>query len=136
MVADMHWRNSAACADVNPEIFFPSKPNPANTRIPFGWCAICPVSGECLKFALDTEQMYGIFGGTLPSQRKRMLGRPAKYRGEQFRVLAPHGSEGAIMRHRRSHEKLCDDCAATDRERSRRRKAAIKAARELERVPA
>jgi WhiB family redox-sensing transcriptional regulator len=32
-------------------------------------CAACPVRRECLAFALRTEQVHGIWGGTTPDER-------------------------------------------------------------------
>lgn len=62
-----NWRASAACRDAPAELFFDSNdPSPAQ-RI----CWSCPVSGSCLTYALQTSQMYGIWGGL--SARERAL---------------------------------------------------------------
>jgi WhiB family transcriptional regulator, redox-sensing transcriptional regulator len=42
------------------------------------FCAGCPVTGECLQFALRTEkpgryQSFGVWGGTTPRQRQALL---------------------------------------------------------------
>jgi hypothetical protein len=34
-------------------------------------CGRCPVSGECLSFALDRDDRHGIWGGVLPEERGR-----------------------------------------------------------------
>jgi WhiB family redox-sensing transcriptional regulator len=40
-------------------------------------CAGCSVRDECLDFALETRQRYGIWGGTTERQRRRMMRRTA-----------------------------------------------------------
>ena len=72
------WRNRAACRDTSPELFFPIGTTgvaldqiEAAKRV----CSQCPVTGECLEFAL----------GDQPGSRR--LGRPHR-RG------APSGPQG------------------------------------------
>ena len=35
-------------------------------------CAACSVREECLEYALDTNQQWGIWGGLLPRERRRI----------------------------------------------------------------
>jgi hypothetical protein len=35
----------------------------------------CPVQLECLKYCIETDSIYLIWGGMTPSQRKRYIGR-------------------------------------------------------------
>ena len=35
-------------------------------------CSGCPVRQECLDYALDSRQAYGIWGGKTPTERRRM----------------------------------------------------------------
>lgn len=67
--------NKAACAYVDPELFFPSTTWEAQQakRI----CGSCPLRGECLRYALDNREEYGIWGGTAPRQRAKLLRRAA-----------------------------------------------------------
>lgn len=64
------WRGSALCAQVGPEAFFVEKGG--DTRIARQLCAACEVTDECLRYALDTREEFGIWGGTSPRQRKKM----------------------------------------------------------------
>lgn len=48
------------------------------------FCVICPVREECLRQAMQTEEIFGVWGGYSPSQRKRYVAR----RSRQDRVLA------------------------------------------------
>lgn len=55
------------CANVDPDIFFPHPSGLA--REARAICADCPFQQECRDWAIDTSQIHGVWGGTLPSQR-------------------------------------------------------------------
>jgi WhiB family redox-sensing transcriptional regulator len=38
-------------------------------------CGWCPVRAECLQFALDTDEQFGVWGGMTPSQRRKLKNR-------------------------------------------------------------
>ncbi|MEU1018364.1 WhiB family transcriptional regulator [Streptomyces sp. NPDC005900] len=68
----MEWMRSAACAEEDPELFFPvGSTGPAVRDIADAKevCARCPVSGECLAYALSTGQASGVWGGTCEEER-------------------------------------------------------------------
>ena len=70
---DDRWRDQAACADVNPDLFFPvGVTGPAIPQIARAKavCAQCPVRSECLEFAITTNQEYGVWGGTSEEERR------------------------------------------------------------------
>lgn len=81
MSHEMDWQWKAACQDIeDPEIFFPvgqyGQPAPEwrieeTKRI----CRRCPVAEECLKWALDTNQRYGIWGGMSEIERQALKRR-------------------------------------------------------------
>lgn len=70
---DMGWRESAACRDLDTEIFFPDSESDAAPAL--GVCAVCPVRDQCLEFALTTRQNDGVWGGTTEAERKRIRRR-------------------------------------------------------------
>ena len=62
----MDWRHRAICRDEDPELFFPvGNSGPALLQIAEAKavCARCPVSNECLNWALETGQDAGVWGG-------------------------------------------------------------------------
>ena len=74
----MNWRTdpnrACASADVHPDEFFPDgidrnehAAEPAK-RI----CGHCPVVFDCLKYALDTGQDFGVWGWTTPKERREI----------------------------------------------------------------
>lgn len=87
----MSWRDRAACAGVDPQVFFGSgKPTAAKAI-----CAVCPVRGECLADALDWERrldradlICGVRGGLGSTERLRLIRRERR----EARELCKEGS--------------------------------------------
>lgn len=78
MTASTGWQARAACRDVDPDLFFPIGPpntgagarQVARAR---AVCRRCPVAAACLRFALDTRQADGVWGGTTEGERNAAL---------------------------------------------------------------
>jgi WhiB family redox-sensing transcriptional regulator len=69
------WRRRALCRDTSPELFFPiGTTGPAVDQIGSAKriCAECPVTHECLEFAILTGQEAGIWGGTTEEERRAL----------------------------------------------------------------
>jgi WhiB family redox-sensing transcriptional regulator len=69
------WRGRSACRDSDPDVFFPiGTTGPALEQIETAQriCTACLVSGECLEFALATNQEAGIWGGTTEEERRKL----------------------------------------------------------------
>lgn len=64
------WITRANCADVNTELFFPGRGEPA--REARAVCAGCEVRNECLTYALDNSIKHGIWGGLSERERSRI----------------------------------------------------------------
>jgi WhiB family transcriptional regulator, redox-sensing transcriptional regulator len=68
----MDWRHRAACRDEDPELFFPmGKSGPAIQQLAEAKavCERCPVKDECLRWALETGQNDGVWGGLGEDER-------------------------------------------------------------------
>jgi hypothetical protein len=82
------WRLDAACAQVDPELFFPEPGQLPQAAAAKAVCAGCAVRGPCLEAAAHGPQAHhdhsGIFAGTTPRQRVRLRGRPAMAQGTRF----------------------------------------------------
>jgi WhiB family redox-sensing transcriptional regulator len=66
------WRCAAACRSTDPDLFFPiSGTGRALEQVTEAQsiCADCPVTRECLTFALRTHQIHGIWGGMTKEER-------------------------------------------------------------------
>jgi|TARA_R110000822_G_scaffold95283_3_gene217970 WhiB family redox-sensing transcriptional regulator len=64
---------SVPCMD-NPAVFFPEDyPNKEEreqtTRIARDLCNKCPIKEQCFEYAVEAQEPYGIWAGTLPSER-------------------------------------------------------------------
>ncbi len=69
------WMLEARCLDADPEAFFPEKGG--STREAKRICGICPVQQECLDYALERDQRFGIWGGMSERERRRFKRRSA-----------------------------------------------------------
>ena len=61
------WTKNALCLQADPETFFPPKGNPGTKAKQI--CAGCPVRGECLAYAIDADEEFGIWGGMNRAER-------------------------------------------------------------------
>ncbi len=66
-----NWREAAAClgSDVN---FFPAQGDNVGLDKARAVCAGCPVSEECLIYAIETNQTEGVWSGTEPRERGKL----------------------------------------------------------------
>ncbi len=71
------WQSQALCREMDNDIFFPKRGSSAPEA--FRVCAKCPVTFECLEFALETDQRHGIWGGKSASERSRIKVIPKRY---------------------------------------------------------
>jgi WhiB family redox-sensing transcriptional regulator len=63
------WQERALCAQTDPEAFFPEKGG--STREAKAVCASCEVRAECLEYALENDERFGIWGGMSERERRR-----------------------------------------------------------------
>jgi WhiB family transcriptional regulator, redox-sensing transcriptional regulator len=64
------WAPSALCAQVDGELFFPGKGG-ANV-VAKRFRARCPVRRACLRWAIATDQRFGIWGGLSTAERDQL----------------------------------------------------------------
>jgi WhiB family transcriptional regulator, redox-sensing transcriptional regulator len=85
------WAASGACRHSDPELFFPvTAIGPAASQVARAKavCRRCPVRDQCLEFALDSGQAFGVWGGTTGEER-RLIRRRRGYRRRSEEVLTP-----------------------------------------------
>ena len=58
---DVSWQHRALCSQTDPEAFFPEKGG--STRDAKRVCAQCEVREQCLKWAIEHDERFGIWGG-------------------------------------------------------------------------
>jgi WhiB family redox-sensing transcriptional regulator len=64
------WADLALCAQTDPEAFFPEKGG--STREAKRVCRSCEVRAECLEYALENDERFGIWGGLSERERRRV----------------------------------------------------------------
>lgn len=69
LFATRPWMDEALCAQVDTELFYPEKGG--STRSAKQTCMECPVREQCLTYALENGERYGIWGGL--SERERVV---------------------------------------------------------------
>lgn len=78
------WQQHGLCRGADPNMWFIGRtdsPKPARDT-----CARCPVKDPCLKYAMDHNEKYGIWGGLTERQRRRL----------RTHHVYPHGTTGAF----------------------------------------
>jgi WhiB family redox-sensing transcriptional regulator len=82
-VDTMDWRHIAACREVDPELFFPiGNSGPALLQIEEAKqvCRRCSVLDECLRWAIDSGQDAGVWGGLSEDERRAVKRRTVRLR--------------------------------------------------------
>ncbi|RMI02854.1 WhiB family transcriptional regulator [Cellulomonas triticagri] len=69
----MGWQERALCAQTDPEAFFPEKGG--STREAKKVCQGCEVRSECLEYALENDERFGIWGGLSERERRKLKRR-------------------------------------------------------------
>lgn len=67
------WMDDGICAQTDPDAFFLERggnPRPAKAI-----CARCPVTAECLQYAIDHDEQFGIWGGKSERERRGLRER-------------------------------------------------------------
>ncbi|TYC98966.1 WhiB family transcriptional regulator [Arthrobacter echini] len=67
---ELSWQADALCAQTDPEAFFPEKGG--STRDAKKVCGSCIVKSECLEYALEKDERFGIWGGMSERERRRL----------------------------------------------------------------
>lgn len=67
---ELSWQDYANCRGADADLFFPERG--ASTRKAKAICKACEVKGECLDYALDNGEKFGIWGGMSERERRRV----------------------------------------------------------------
>lgn len=69
----LSWQTDALCAQTDPEAFFPEKGG--STRDAKRVCTTCDVRDQCLEYALNNDERFGIWGGLSERERRKLKRR-------------------------------------------------------------
>lgn len=70
LFASPAFMDLGSCRGMDPGVFFPDRGeslSPAKSV-----CAECIVRDECLEYALDNRERFGVWGGTSERERRRL----------------------------------------------------------------
>jgi WhiB family redox-sensing transcriptional regulator len=67
------WKRQANCMGVDPDLFVPERGS--STREAKEVCRGCVVREDCLEFALENGEKFGIWGGLSERERRRIRRR-------------------------------------------------------------
>ena len=70
VVEEPGWQERALCAQTDPEAFYPEKGG--STRDAKKVCLVCDVRQDCLEYALENDERFGIWGGLSERERRRL----------------------------------------------------------------
>lgn len=70
---ELSWQERSLCAQTDPEAFFPEKGG--STREAKKVCTGCDVRQECLEYALEHDERFGIWGGLSERERRKLKKR-------------------------------------------------------------
>jgi WhiB family redox-sensing transcriptional regulator len=77
-VARTYWMLRGACHGEDPELFFPVTSEgfgAYQVQRAVSVCHRCTVRAECLRYALNSRQKHGIWGGLTEQERTAMIRR-------------------------------------------------------------
>ncbi|MBC7564996.1 WhiB family transcriptional regulator [Candidatus Saccharibacteria bacterium] len=88
------WRTNAECKKADPELFFPvGETSPGDLdqiERAKAFCVRCLVVDQCLEYALDTNQAFGVWGG-LGEDERRALKRRAHMNRRRALIARDNG---------------------------------------------
>ena len=70
---ELAWQTDSLCAQTDPEAFFPEKGG--STRDAKKICTSCEVRNQCLEYALENDERFGIWGGLSERERRKLRKR-------------------------------------------------------------
>ncbi len=90
LMLDTSWQQYSNCLGVDPDLFFPERG--ASTKEAKEVCRGCVVREDCLEFALQNGEKFGIWGGMSERERRRIRRQRAQ---ERQRLAAIAEAESA-----------------------------------------
>jgi WhiB family redox-sensing transcriptional regulator len=109
------WQEARACKDAHPDLFFGPEHESGKARVirqaqAKALCATCPVREECLEYALERSEVFGIWGGLNGKERRDVIRERKRADGVVSARPFPHGTEWGARRHREEGTRPCEPC--------------------------
>lgn len=87
--ATSSWWELAECRSADPELFFPmagTRAWRADVTRAKAMCSRCPIREQCLDYAIESHQAFGVWGGASEEERRLIT---ARRRRDLDRVRGP-----------------------------------------------
>lgn len=81
------WQDQALCAQTDPDAFFPEQGG--SSRQAKAICTQCPVRRECLTYALDNAERFGVWGGYSERERRVIARSRMAHQSKDSDVILP-----------------------------------------------
>ena len=65
------WYEAAVCAEIGGDFWYPEKGGDCGKDAK-KICATCPVASQCLEWALDNGERFGVWGGMSEKDRRKL----------------------------------------------------------------
>lgn len=81
--ADRSWQGKGLCRGNHAYLFFPpstverKEDRERREHKAKAICGVCPVTSECMEFAIEIREPYGIWGGLTETERRQVASRRA-----------------------------------------------------------
>lgn len=81
--ADRSWQVKGLCRGNHSYLFFPpsnverKEERERREHKAKAICGVCPVQDDCLEFAIEIREPYGIWGGLTETERRQVVARRA-----------------------------------------------------------
>lgn len=89
------WQDLANCLGADPELFFPERGESLASAKAV--CAGCVVRLDCLEYALDMSEKFGVWGG-LSERERRQLRRTRRTMRRQSEMAAAGRANLTVVR--------------------------------------
>ena len=67
------WIDDAACAEVDPSLWYPGQGHEDDMVKARQICGVCAVSNDCREWAVDHDELGGIWAGLSQAERRRAV---------------------------------------------------------------
>lgn len=68
------WRDDALCSEIGDDtLWYPGTGDAGAAGKARGICNNCAVMPECLEYALEHNEKWGIWGGSTPGERRKII---------------------------------------------------------------
>ncbi len=112
--------------------FFPETPGSEAEADALAMCGICPVREACLAYAVETGQMFGVWGGKTQAEIRQLIMRaragrpptrhvrPGHFNADKTHCKHGHPFDAANTYYAANGERRCRACRRTRLARARR----------------